>query len=241
MPVAEALRLAEVLRIAGGTPPAAALEASCFLDVGDPPLPEPEPDIPVLLATPFPTKADGGGGATLLEADDGGGATILEADGGGGAALPVTPDVAPAVGSGVCGAGPTMPVAEALRLAEVLRIAGGTPPAAALEASCFLDVGDPPLPEPEPDIPVLLATPFPTKADGGGGATLLEADDGGGATLLEADGGGGATLLEADGGGGATLFEETNGKNGEGGVVVLAATLTKEGTMGFETFLTAEE
>ena len=199
--VAEALRLAEVLRIAGGTPPAAALEASCFLDVGDPPLPEPEPDIPFLLATPFPpTKADDGGGATLLEADDGGGATILEADGGGGAALPVTPDVAPAVGSGVCGAGPTVLVAEALRLAEVLRIAGGT------------------------------RTPFPTKADGGGGATLLEAD-----------GGGGATLLEADGGGGATLFEETNGKNGEGGVVVLAATLTKEGTMGFETFLTAEE
>ena len=123
-----------------------------------------------------------------------------------------------------------MLVAEALRLAEVLRIAGGTPPAAALEASCFLDVGDPPLPEPEPDIPVLLTTPFPTKADGGGGATLLEADDGGG-----------ATLLEADGGGGATLFEEINGKNGIGGVVVLAATLTKEGTMGFETFLTAEE
>jgi hypothetical protein len=145
-----------------------------------------------------------------------------------------------------------MLVAEALRLAEVLRIAGGTPPAAALEASCFLDVGDPPLPEPEPDIRVLLTTPFPTKADGGGGATLLEADDGGGATLLEADGGGGATLLEADGGGGATLleadggggatlFEEINGKNGIGGVVVLAATLTKEGTMGFETFLTAEE
>jgi len=130
---------------------------------------------------------------------------------------------------------------------RILLIVSGTPAApAAPESGCFLDVGGPPLPEPEPDLRVLWATPFSTEADGGGGATLFEASGSGRATLFkrttEADGGGGATLFEASGSGRATLFKRTTGKVGSPDV--LAAKPTKEGTMGtmgLVMFLTKEE
>jgi hypothetical protein len=104
---------------------------------------------------------------------------------------------------------------------RILLIVSGTPAApAAPESGCFLDVGGPPLPEPEPDLRVLWATPFSTEADGGGGATLFE----------------------ASGSGRATLFKRTTGKVGSPDV--LAAKPTKEGTMGtmgLVMFLTKEE
>jgi hypothetical protein len=109
----------------------------------------------------------------------------------------------------------------AVGVTRILLIVSGTPAApAAPESGCFLDVGGPPLPEPEPDLRVLWATPFSTEADGGGGATLFE----------------------ASGSGRATLFKRTTGKVGSPDV--LAAKPTKEGTMGtmgLVMFLTKEE